>query len=115
MIIIIMSRFIDREYELEFLNERFKNRGFEFIVVYGRRRIGKTELIKQFIKDKEHIYFLCDKRGTRENILRFRRSISEYLGEPEIASEDLEEIMRYFVKKTKNKVVIEFDEFSYLD
>ena len=76
-----MSRmFVDREFELEFLNERWKNRNFEFIVLYGRRRIGKTEIIKQFIKDKPHLYFLCDKKGTEENIRRFKREIAKYLG-----------------------------------
>jgi len=110
-----MSRmFVDRKFELEFLNERWKNRNFEFIVLYGRRRIGKTEIIKQFIKDKSHLYFLCDKKGTEENIRRFKREVAKYLGEPEIATNDLEEIFEYLVNRVKKRIAIVFDEFSYL-
>lgn len=49
-------KFIDRKEELTFLEERYRKKGFEFFVIYGR--IGKTELIKQFLKDKPHIYSL---------------------------------------------------------
>jgi AAA+ ATPase superfamily predicted ATPase len=40
-------KFIDRKEELSFLEKRYNKKGFEFFVIYGRRRIGKTELIKQ--------------------------------------------------------------------
>jgi len=63
-----MFLFIDRAEELEFLQERYSKKGFDFIVMYGRRRIGKTELLKNFVKDKPHVYFLCDKTGTSTNI-----------------------------------------------
>jgi AAA+ ATPase superfamily predicted ATPase len=45
-----MSIFIDREAELSVLNERYARKGAEFIVLYGRRRIGKSELIEHFLK-----------------------------------------------------------------
>ena len=74
----MILRFINRYEELGFLEERYRNKNFEFFVIYGRRRVGKTELIKNFLKDKEHIYFLCDKGGTERNVERFKRKISEY-------------------------------------
>ena len=108
-------KFIDREKELSFLEERYKKDGFEFFVIYGRRRIGKTELIKQFIKEKNYIYLICDKSGTDRNIIRFKRKISDYLNEPIIETSDLEEIFSYLAKKIQNKeLIIVFDEFSYL-
>ncbi|MBU5678837.1 MAG: ATP-binding protein [Candidatus Aenigmatarchaeota archaeon] len=109
-----MSRFHNREFEIKFLEDRYKRDNFELIIVYGRRRIGKTELIKNFTKNKKHIYFLCDKKGTESNIKRFKTKISELLGEPVIESNDLEEIFSYLVKKVGEKLVIVFDEFSYL-
>jgi len=107
--------FIDRTEELTFLEERYRTKEFEFFVIYGRRRIGKTELIKQFLKDKPHIYFLCDKSGTERNIHRLKRKIAEYLNEPPIETDNLEEIFSYLVNKIKGKrLVLVFDEFSYL-
>lgn len=108
-------KFINRVEELSFLEKRYQKKGFEFFVIYGRRRVGKTELIKQFITDKPYIYLLCDKSGTERNIYRFKKKISEYLNEPIIETNDLEEIFTYLVKKIKsNNLVIAFDEFSYL-
>lgn len=108
-------KFIDRYEELSFLKERYAKKGFEFFVIYGRRRFGKTELIKQFIKDKPHIFLLCDKSGTENNIHRLKIKISEYLNEPPIETNNLEEIFSYLIKKTQDKhLVIVFDEFSYL-
>ena len=50
--------FIGRERELKALNKLYGSSKFEFAVIYGRRRIGKTELIKQFLGDKKAIYFM---------------------------------------------------------
>lgn len=49
--------FVGREDELRFLNEKYESDHSEFIVIYGRRRIGKTALIKEFIKDKKHTFY----------------------------------------------------------
>ena len=110
----IMLLFIDREEELEFLQDRHSKKGFDFILIYGRRRIGKTELIKNFIKDKSYMYFLCSKAGTATNISRFKKQVARFFSEPEIASEDLEEIFSYIISRAKEKLVIVFDEFPYL-
>lgn len=109
----MILKFVDREQEIAFLEERYRSKNFEFFVIYGRRRVGKTELIKTFLKNKPHIYFLCDKSGTEKNIIRFKKKVAEFFGEPIIATNDLAEIFSYIVKKQK-KLIIVFDEFSYL-
>ena len=48
--------FIDREKELETLNKEYKKDN-SFVILYGRRRVGKTTLIIEFIKDKKAFYF----------------------------------------------------------
>ena len=45
--------FVGRTKELSFLNDLYDSDKFEFAVIYGRRRVGKTTLIKEFVKDKD--------------------------------------------------------------
>lgn len=61
-----MSQFYCREDELRKLNKRYAGDKFECIVIYGRRRVGKTALINEFCKDKPTIFFSCiehDRKG----------------------------------------------------
>ncbi len=106
--------FVNRVEELGYLNKAHSENGFHFVVIYGRRRIGKTELIKQFISNKDAIYFLCDKSGTANNIARFKKKIAEHLGEPAIETNDIEAIFSYFSRNAKTKTILVFDEFPYL-
>lgn len=50
--------FIGRERELAALDKMYRSNRFEFAVIYGRRRVGKTALISQFIRDKNAVYFM---------------------------------------------------------
>ena len=50
--------FFGRSQELDKLNQMYKSDNFEFAIIYGRRRVGKTSLIKEFCKGKRSIYFL---------------------------------------------------------
>lgn len=66
---------MDREIDLGFLEERYKSNKPELIIIYGRRRVGKTRLLQEFVQDKEHIYLISD---VSENILdTFSRVISK--------------------------------------
>ena len=75
-----MKRFINRERELEALNEQYTANGASFMVIYGRRRIGKTTLIKEFIKDKKALYFLADDENEKNSMKRFAESLADYTG-----------------------------------
>ncbi|MCD8307208.1 MAG: ATP-binding protein [Clostridia bacterium] len=52
--------FIGRKYEMDMLNQRYNSNQAEFFLLYGRRRVGKTELLMQFCEDKPSIYYYCD-------------------------------------------------------
>ena len=65
--------FIGREQELRFLEERYKSPKSELIVLYGRRRIGKTELLKQFMKDKNAVFYACTECTDAEQLARFSK------------------------------------------
>ena len=70
--------FIGREKELETLNRLYKTDKFEFVVIYGRRRVGKTELINHFIDDKKAIYFMGVESNEKQNLENFSKSIIEF-------------------------------------
>jgi len=116
MIIIIMIRmFVNREEELKMLEKKHKKSSFECIVVYGRRRVGKTQLIKRFIEGKKAIYFLADKRGSENNLSRFVISVAEHFDEMPVQTSGFDDAFKYIGKKCgKKRLIIVFDEFSYL-
>ena len=68
--------FIGREKELEFLNKRYKSDQAEFIVVYGRRRVGKTELLTEFCKDKPNFFYICNEYTDRKQFTSFSDALS---------------------------------------
>ena len=105
--------FIDREYELDFLESRWLSDRAELIIIYGRRGIGKTELIKQFIKGKIAHYFFV----TTEDLRTLLKSFLQNLGSPydKVSVENLESFYELIGDIASNKrVIIIFDEFQRL-
>lgn len=108
--------FINREKELAFLGEKWKARGPQFIVLWGKRRVGKTELVKQFIKNKPHIYFLSESTNETEQLKRFSSSIGQFFNEPLLLTRGFaawEESFKYIRDKNRRFVLV-IDEFPYL-
>lgn len=110
-------KFINRERELQFLEERYLSNQAEFIIIYGKRRVGKTELIKQFIKKKPAIYFLADKRNLSEQLKELGKIIGGYFEDTILERRGFSsflEIFEYLRKKIKNRLVFVVDEYPYL-
>jgi AAA+ ATPase superfamily predicted ATPase len=120
-----MSDFIDRENELASLEKEYR-RESSFVVVYGRRRTGKTTLIKEFIKDKKAVFFLATEEGDEQNRAAFQNLAAEFSGSEALKSGFFAEWLPIFqllleaaepLSRTaqKNaKLVIVIDEFQYL-
>lgn len=70
--------FIGREQELHTLNQLYHSGKFEFAVVYGRRRVGKTALLSEFAKDKEAVFFTGVETSAKQNLENFSKCIMEY-------------------------------------
>ena len=68
--------FVGRHQELEQLNQAYQENDFQFTVIYGRRRIGKTSLINEFLKDKKAIYYVALEENAEDNLKRFSDAIS---------------------------------------
>src|SRR4030043_1927336 len=109
----MITKFVNRGFELNALNEAYKKPGFHFYPFYGRRRIGKTELIKQFIKDKPHIYFLATEGTEKENITNFKHA-AKHIIDIDFINDDFEAIFRYIIQNAPKKIVIVIDEFPFL-
>ena len=116
--IIMEQQFINRKEELKFLESKYDSNKPELILIYGRRRVGKTELIKKFINGKKNaIYFLVTNEGIKENIKQFRNTIAETLKIEYFKDLDIENFNRlfyYLAKELKERTILVIDEFPYL-
>ena len=112
----MIQLFINRDRELAFLENKYGVSGPQLIIIYGRRRIGKTELIKRFIEDKPSIYFLCTRDSIGENIKAFRKKLYEYTGdELFLKLDNFIDIFKLLIRNIGDeRIVIAIDEFSYL-
>jgi len=71
------TRFINRERELASLEQCYASNQAELYVLYGRRRIGKTELLRTFCRDKPHIFFIADLETEAAALADFTRQVSQ--------------------------------------
>ena len=76
--------FVNRPKELKTLNREYKRVNSSFTVIYGRRRVGKTTLIKEFIKDKERIYYYATEINIAMQLKSFTRDVLEALKQKSI-------------------------------
>ena len=110
-------RFIGREYELKELNEEYNKGNFALSVIYGRRRVGKTYLIKEFLKDKKGYYFVALESNALINLSLLSMAVYEACGNlkglPDFL--DFESAFRFLFEYAKeNRIVFVIDEYPYL-
>ena len=113
-----MNQFINREKERAFLEREYHKDSASFVVIYGRRRIGKTALIREFIKDKKALFLLATEESESENCAEFRRMAAEYTENPLLGDADIrdwETLFRYIAEYQPDmRKVIVIDEFQYI-
>lgn len=68
--------FVGRHQELAQLNQAYQENNFQFVVIYGRRGIGKTSLINQFLKDKKAIYYVAFEENTEDTLKHLSNAIN---------------------------------------
>ncbi len=116
--------FVDRETELRWLEQRWRGRDAQLLIVYGRRRVGKTELLKRFIRGKRAVYVLADRRPEREQLKEVAIRLGAYFGDDFIGRKGFEHWLEAFEylkaklpRKTAtavHKLVLAIDEYPYL-
>lgn len=99
-------KFVNRKRELKTLNDALEKNSFEFYVVYGRRRIGKTSLVLRAVDDKKAVYYLAIEGS---NIEKFKNVSSMTSPEIQYAKEDFEAFFNFL----KDRIVV-IDEFPNL-
>ena len=107
--------FYNRTDELDALESAFTSSGHEFYVVYGRRRVGKTELLKEFGRVRPHIYFLSAQEAEDRQRDKFVQTVADHFDDRVPQIEGWDEAFDYLGDKlTEEQVIITIDEFPYL-
>ncbi len=111
--------FVGREKELEFLENKYKEKDGQLVVLYGRRRVGKTETLREFCKGKQHIFYSCTQSTDKIQLQKFsKRLLQEDIPAKKYISE-FEDWEKAFLALLDlpcedNKKLIVIDEFPYM-
>lgn len=111
---------IGREKEISLLKECYDSERAELAAVYGRRRVGKTFLVKNYFRDKFDFYVTGIYNGTRkEQLTFFNKQLCEYSGLPYPYTDNwfdaFDQLKHYLTTLNKRKIVLFFDEMPWMD
>ncbi|MEK6959597.1 MAG: ATP-binding protein [Nanoarchaeota archaeon] len=114
-----MVRFIDRTEETRVLERDWATRKNAFIVVFGRRRIGKTRLVENFVKDKDGAHYTAEDSNKKVQINEFKQIMASHLNDEFLSKQEIGDWGALFAYLTKTldknkKMYIWIDELSYL-
>ncbi len=108
--------FVARERELADLESCYRQPTFQMVVLYGRRRVGKTALLEEFARGKRALMFTAQQQGERDNLRDFSRGMYAFFNMPTSlpAFESWLDAFEFLAQKAAcEKTLIVFDEFPY--
>lgn len=104
-----------RKEELNHLNELYSSHNFEFLVMYGRRRVGKTTILQEFARNSHSIFFPAREKNDALNLEDFSKVIQYHFDKTFIASfQNWEDAFNYIGSKVTERTTIIIDEFPYI-
>ncbi len=110
--------FIGREAELARIGEAISDEGQNNVLVYGRRRVGKSELIKRTLNlssQTTSIYYECRQTSEQDNVQSLTTLASEALGFPPLALGGIRELIDFLFEQARERsIVLVLDEYPYL-
>lgn len=113
-----MLHFIDREQEMETLQNEYSRRGSSLVILYGRRRVGKTTLISEFIKDKNALFFLASEESESQSRNNFKERAADFISSDILKNTEVKnwDIIFKAIADTpfSSKPIIILDEFQYI-
>lgn len=110
-------KFLGRTAERKRLNDELSETGQNATLVYGRRRIGKSELIATCLADSKArgIYYECKQTAEANNVQSLAQVLSEEFGLPRLAFTSMEELLEFtFAQAREEKLILVLDEYPYL-
>lgn len=108
--------FIGRNNEIKELTKLYNSNKFEFAVVYGRRRVGKTTLLSQFCKDKDSIFYVAEEYNDKRNLENFSHTVLSHFNMEGFIPNftDWSMALKYIGKMAESKrLILVIDEFPY--
>jgi len=108
---------IDRKEEINFLNRLYASDKAQLVIIYGRRRIGKTFLVKNFVKGKKSIYYLATKEGEEAQARDMSKVLAEFFNDTALAMSPFSrysQVFEYLAKKATERLVFVIDEYGYM-
>lgn len=107
--------FVGRKEEIKDLMDILNSNKQENIVIYGRRRIGKSELIKETLKrlNKPYIFYQAKETTINDNVSSLSKIITSYFNLKELSFNSLEDIFNFIFKRSE-EIILVIDEYSYL-
>jgi len=109
----MILQFIDRQDELQTLSALLTKKKAALVLLYGRRRVGKTRLIQEFMKNKHGLYFYVPNAEEKTILTEFSRVVESEFFEG-FRFMDFTSFMEYFAKKCGTNGVVAVDEFQRL-
>ncbi len=113
-----MAKFIDRKHEMETLTDEYNREGSSLVIMYGRRRVGKTTLISEFIKGKNALFFLASQESEAQNRNLFKEKAAEFIKSDLLRNANISDWDTVFkaIANTEfeTKPIIVIDEFQYI-
>jgi len=109
--------FVGRKNELESLNKSYNKEQFQFPVIYGRRRVGKTTLINEFCKGRKTVYFVAVQSTAKENLEILSSQILSSLAPnaPRNPFSSFRDAVEYVFERAKTeRIIFAIDEYPYL-
>jgi len=109
--------FIGREKEMGTLNRHYASDAFEFVTIYGRRRVGKTTLIKEFCRDKKTIMFPAMETNAKNNMISLSAAVFACTdpGRTFPAFDSFQQALDHIAELAgRERIVFVIDEFPYL-
>ncbi|MEM3267153.1 MAG: ATP-binding protein [Conexivisphaerales archaeon] len=109
----MIMHFIDREEEIRLLESAYASNRSQLILIHGRRRIGKTRLLKEFIKDRQSRYFYVPLGGLQTVLDAFSSTVQQEFKGLKFA--DISSFFEYMSEKLASGMIIVLDEFQRLN
>jgi len=113
-----MKKFVNRREELGFLEKEYRRGDSSLVILYGRRRVGKTALTNKFVENRQALYFLATEENENQNRIAFKNVVADQTGNELLRSANVdswEMIFKVWMDAPCNeKKLMVIDEFQYL-